>query len=204
MVNMGNMIKNVGVGVGNIRIGGMTMIPPLVAVGVGVGVGVLVGVDVGRIGVGGAAIIGSVSGIQAALVTEPAIHANPLSPPANSMYHHVPSKFFPATLAVPPWGIEPIMLYACPGPLRTFAFVFVVIVGTHASVVGLGVSDATGVNVVIGVSVSVVVSTGPSVAGAPPGRLQASMERTIKNADRAILLFFTGMRFSSGKLVPAL
>jgi len=109
---MGKMKRKVGVGLGKIRMGGMMIIPPLVAVGVGVkvGAGVLVGVGVGTVGVGGAVMDGNVSGMQAAMVTEPAIQACPLSPPANSMYHHVPSKFFPATVAVPPCGMLPMML----------------------------------------------------------------------------------------------
>jgi hypothetical protein len=107
----GKMRINVGVGVGNIKTGGTMIIPPmLVGVGVAVGTGVYVGVDVGRIGVGGAAMIGSVLGMHVALVTDPAIHACPPSPPANSMYHHVPSELFPNTLAVPPWGMLPMIL----------------------------------------------------------------------------------------------
>ena len=105
----GKMIRNVGVGVGNIKMGGTSMIPPLVGIGVGVEVGTKVLVGVG-IGVGGAAMIGSVSGIHVALVTDPAIHACPPSPPANSIYHHVPSELFPNTLAVPPWGMLPMIL----------------------------------------------------------------------------------------------
>jgi len=109
---MGKMKRNVGVGVGNIRMGGTIIIPPLVAVGVGVkvGAGVLVGVGVGTVGVGGAVMDGSVSGMQVATVTEPAIHACPPSPPANLTYHHVPSKFFPSTVAVPPGGMLPMTL----------------------------------------------------------------------------------------------
>ena len=112
MVKMGKMKRKVGVGLGKMRMGGMMIIPPLVAVGVGVkvGAGVFVGVGVGTVGVGGAAMEASVAGIQSAEVTEPAIHAKPPLPPANSMYHHVPSKFFPATVAVPPCGMLPMML----------------------------------------------------------------------------------------------
>lgn len=112
MMGSGKIRIKVGVGVGRMKMGGRRIIPPLVAVGVGVGAAVaaFVGVDVGAIGVGGAAIDGSVSGMQAAEVTDPAIQANPPLPPANSIYHHVPSKFFPATLAVPPSGSEPMTL----------------------------------------------------------------------------------------------
>ena len=108
---IGKMIRSVGVGVGKMKMGGTMIIPPtVVGVGVAVGTGVFVGVDVGRIGVGGATMIGSVSGMHVALVTDPAIHACPPSPPANSMYHHVPSELFPNTLAVPPWGMLPMTL----------------------------------------------------------------------------------------------
>lgn len=101
-------MRNVGVGVGRIRMGGTMIIPPLVGVGVGVKVGVSVLVGGGAVGVGGAVMDGSVSGMQVATVTEPAIHACPPSPPANWMYHHVPSKFFPSTVAVPPCGMFPM------------------------------------------------------------------------------------------------
>jgi hypothetical protein len=152
-------------------------------------------VAVGTMGVGGAAMDANVAGMQTAEVTEPAIHANPPLPPANSMYHHVPSKFFPATLAVPPCGIEPMMSYTCPGPLRTFASVLVVTVGLHAStttvVVGVGVSDAVGVNV--GVAVFVPVGT-TVVGGAPPGRLQASTARMMQATDRKFLMFFLNIK----------
>jgi hypothetical protein len=117
IMGRGKIKIKVGVGVGKTKMGvnrmGGRMIPPLVAVGVGVGataVAAFVGVEVGAIGVGGAAIDGSVSGMQAAEVTDPAIQAKPPLPPANSIYHHVPSKFFPATLAVPPCGMLPITL----------------------------------------------------------------------------------------------
>jgi hypothetical protein len=152
-------------------------------------------VAVGTMGVGGAAMDAKVAGMQTAEVTEPAIHANPPLPPANSMYHHVPSKFFPATLAVPPCGIEPMMSYTCPGPLRTFASVLVVTVGLHAStttvVVGVGVSDAVGVNV----GVVVFVPVGTMVAGgAPPGRLQAITARILQATDSKILMFFVNIK----------
>lgn len=108
-IGRGKIRWNVGVGVGNIRMGGTRIIPPLVGIGVGVEVGAGVFVGAG-VGVGGAAMIASVSGMHVALVTEPAIHACPPSPPANSMYHHVPSEFFPNTLALPPSGILPMTL----------------------------------------------------------------------------------------------
>jgi len=81
---MGKWNTDVGVGVGNTKMGGSRMIP---RVGVGIGVGVLVG----KMGVGGAATAANVFEIQVADVTEPAIHAKPPSPPANSMYHQSPS-----------------------------------------------------------------------------------------------------------------
>jgi len=205
MGKIGNRIKGVGVAVGNKKMGGRKINPGVaVADGATVGTPVFVGVAVGTMGVGGAVIDASVSGMQAAEVTEPAIHANPPLPPANSMYHHVPSKFFPATLAVPPCGIEPIMPYACPGPLRTFATVLVVTMGAHASatVVGLGVSDARIIAVTVGVTVSVPIDS--SVAGAPPGRLQASVARVMKNMDKIMFLFFASIRFSSKRLMPVL
>lgn len=88
LMMMGGM-KNfsVGVGEGMIKMGGIMMIKPLV----GVTEGINVGVSLGRMGVGGATIKASVSGMQAAVVTELDIHACPPSPPANSMYHQVPS-----------------------------------------------------------------------------------------------------------------
>ena len=93
-MNMGKIRKNVGVAVGNIKMGvRKIMPPPLVAVAEGAAVAmvVFVGAAVGIMAVGGATIDASVSGIQSAEVTDPAIHAKPPSPPANSMYHHVPS-----------------------------------------------------------------------------------------------------------------
>lgn len=84
MMGTGKIRRNVGVGVGNTKMGGSKRIP---RVDVGMGVGVFVG----KTGVGGAVISASVSGIQVAFVTDPAIQAKPPSPPANSMYHHVPS-----------------------------------------------------------------------------------------------------------------
>jgi hypothetical protein len=76
--------------------------------------------------------------------------------------------------------------------------------GAHASatVVGLGVSDAMIVAVTVEVIVSV--SVGSSVAGAPPGRLQASIARVMKNMDKIMFLFFASIRFSSKRLMPAL
>lgn len=183
------------------------MIPPLVAVADGTdvvvdGTGVCVGKLVGTIGVGGAAMDASVSGMHAAEVTLPAIHANPPLPPANSIYHQVPSKFLPATVAVPPCGMEPIVAYTCPGPLRTFTTVFVVTVGLQASTgtvaVGLGVSEGMGVNV------SVLSTVTASVGGAPPGRLQASTARVMKTTENKIFLFFASIKFSSGKLILTL
>jgi hypothetical protein len=214
---IGNRIKGVGVAVGNIKMGGRIMIPPppvavadgtavgtSVLVDMAVGIPVLVEVPVGTRGVGGAAIDANVSGIQTADVTEPAIHANPPLPPANSIYHHVLSKFFPATLAVPPCGIEPIIPYTCPGPLRTFATVLVVTVGVHTAttVTGLGVSD--GMTVAVNVRVAVSVPTACSVAGAPPGRLQASTASAMKKSDKIMFLLFASIRYSSERLMLAL
>jgi hypothetical protein len=183
-------INLTGVGDLYIKRGG-TVTKIILPTGVTEGGAATTSVAVGTMGVGGATMDANVFGMQTAEVTEPAIHANPPLPPANSMYHHVPSKFFPATLAVPPCGIEPMISYTCPGPLRTFATVLVVTVGLHASTttvsVGVGVSDAVGVNVGVAVSVPV----GTSVAGgAPPGRLQASTARMIQATDSRILLFF--------------
>src|SRR5258707_15413179 len=101
------------------------------------------------IGVSGAAITGIVGRIQDAVVTLPAIHPKL---PANSIYHHVPSTFFPSTGAVPPAGMIPRTLYTVPGPLRTFASVLVVMLGVHAATaavvaVGLAASWAAGVKV---------------------------------------------------------
>jgi hypothetical protein len=74
----------------------------------------------------------------------------------------------------------PMILYICPGPLRTLAFVFVVIAGVQASVatgvgvvVGVGVPVTGAIPVNVGVGVSVSFPDGCSVAGAPAGRLQA-------------------------------
>lgn len=64
----------------------------LVGAAVLLGVGVLVG---GITGVGGAAIMGSVAGMQVAVVMLPAIHPKPPLPPANTIYHQVPSAFLP-------------------------------------------------------------------------------------------------------------
>lgn len=182
-------INLIGVGDLNIKRGGTTGTK---IIGVTEEGAATTSVAVGTMGVGGAAMDANVLGIQTAEVTEPAIHANPPSPPANSMYHHVPSKFFPATLAVPPCGIEPMTPYTCPGPLRTFATVLVVTVGLHEVLVGLGVSDAVAVNMGVSVAVSagdtvsVNLNVGTSVAGVPlPGRLQlitaSQMARIEKN-----------------------
>jgi hypothetical protein len=127
-------------------------------------------------GSGGATIEASVLGIQLGVVTEPATHAKPPTPAGNSIYHHVPSVLLPATLAEPPCGIVPIILYACPGPLRTFATTEVVTVGLHASAAGgVGVSEKAGVTV--GVGVAVFSFDGSWVEGAPPGRLHPSKDR---------------------------
>jgi hypothetical protein len=83
----GRMNFSVGVGEGMIKMGGIMMINPWV----GVEEGINVGVALGRMGVGGATIKARVSGMQIALVTVLETHACPLSPPANSMYHQVPS-----------------------------------------------------------------------------------------------------------------
>jgi hypothetical protein len=191
-------INLTGVGDLYIKMGGtVTKIIPLT--GVAEGGAATIKVAVGTMGVGGPTMDANVVGMQTAEVTEPAIHANPPLPPANSMYHHVPSKFFPATLAVPPCGIEPIISYTCPGPLRTFATVLVVTVGLHASAttvavevwVGVEVSDAVGVNVEVAVSVPV----GASVAGGvPPGKLQASTARMMQVTDSKIFLFFLNIK----------
>jgi hypothetical protein len=158
-----------------------------------------VGTAVGTIGVGGATIDANVSGIQVGVVTVLDIHAKPPVPAANSIYHHVPSVLLPATLAEPPCGSEPIMLYTCPGPLRMFATTEVVTVGLHASVVGEGVSEKTGameVNVAVGVAVSFSVALW--VGGAPPGILQASAASVMKKIDSIIFLVFIDiMIFSS-------
>ena len=73
-------------------------------------VGTFVAAGAGATGAGGATMDASVLGIQFGEVTAPDIHANPLGPAGNTIYHHVPSVLFPATSAEPPWGIEPIML----------------------------------------------------------------------------------------------
>ena len=86
--------KRVGVGVGD-----------GVKVGVNVGVAVGVSVDVavgGVVGVGGAAITAKVAGMHVAIVILADIHPNPVGLPAKTMYHQLPSKFLPATGAVPP------------------------------------------------------------------------------------------------------
>jgi hypothetical protein len=86
----------------------------------------------GGAGAGGAAITGRVVGMQAAVVTMPAIQAKPLTPPGNWIYHQDPSKFFPASGAVAPCGRLPIILYTISGPLRTFATVIAVTIGLQA------------------------------------------------------------------------
>jgi len=92
MGKIGNRNNGVGVAEGNKKMGGIKINPGVdVAEGIAVGAPVLEGTAVGTIGVGGAAMEASVAGIQSAEVTEPAIHAKPPLPPANSMYHHVPS-----------------------------------------------------------------------------------------------------------------
>ena len=120
----------------------------------------------GTMGVGGATMDASVLGIQFGEVTAPDIHANPLGPAGNTIYHQVPSALLPATLAEPPCGSEPIMLYTCPGPLRTFATTDVVTVGLHASVaVGegvTGVAEKTGaMEVKVAVGAAVLFSVDP-------------------------------------------
>ena len=75
MIGKGKIKPNVGVAVGNNKIGGHTIIILLVGVMVGVEDGIGVLVNVGGTGVGGAATIASVLGIQIAVVTLPAIHA---------------------------------------------------------------------------------------------------------------------------------
>lgn len=185
----GNQNIFVGVAVGN-KGKGRIIIPK---VGVAEGT-TLVGTSVGMIGVGGATIEASVLGMQSAMVTLPAIHAWPPSPPANSMYHQVPSKLLPATGAVPPCGMEPMMAYTCPGPLRTFATVLVVILGVQATTVAVGVSVDKGVG--DGVSVNV----GASV-GALPGMLQASTASVMNKRDKTIFLFFMGKKILLQEIV---
>ena len=111
-------------------------------------------VEVGKIGVGGAAMEASVLGIQVEVVTVVEIHACPPEPAAKSMYHHESSKLFPDTFALPPCGMEPITAYTCPGPVRTLATVEVVMLGVHATGIGVevGVSEAIAVKVGVGES----------------------------------------------------
>ncbi len=183
----GNWKTRVGVGDGLMGKIGKGKMKPSVEVGTGATTtGVLVAVAVGGItGVGGAAMDASVLGMQAAEVMLPAIHPCPPSPPAKSMYHQVPSKFLPATLALPPCGMKPITPYTCPGPLRTFASVVVVIVGVQAT------SVAVGVEVGVDVEVAVSLASGVAVAvGVPPGRLQASIASVINKSAKEMFLFF--------------
>ena len=88
-------------------------------------------------------------------------------------------------------------LYTCPGPLRTFAFVLVVIVGLHEVTVGLGVSDAVTVKTGVAVSVGVEAEDGVSVReavvgtssdGAPVGRLQLMIARQMVRIESKALL----------------
>lgn len=81
MIMIGGRI-NFGVGVGvfvKMKIGGRSMIKPVVEVTEGT----RVGVAVGRTGVGGATMSARESGMQLAIVTVFEIHAWPPSPPAN-------------------------------------------------------------------------------------------------------------------------
>jgi hypothetical protein len=105
---VGKTKPNVGVGEENTMIGGSTMIKPVVGVMVGVSVGAVVLVAVNT-GVGGAAMTASVAGMQVAVTTLPEIQAYPPGPAANWMYHQVPSAFLPATGAVPPVGMYPMI-----------------------------------------------------------------------------------------------
>ena len=71
----GKIKPKVGVELGMIKIGGRMMMPPQVGVeeGTSVAVGGSVEVKLGGTGVGGAAMIARVSGIQVAVVMLPAI-----------------------------------------------------------------------------------------------------------------------------------